>query len=224
MLKPSALQLSSVADAHLSISRVGLPAQRSQVPVPVAVGWLHRLRQHRDLRLRCRRPAGRWWRERWRSEFDQRRRGSSAQPQCPDYVPYSVAIPWCGDGGPPPAGAVQPGAWYVDLCARGQSKGIATGVQWFATGQAPGTPPPDPATVGAQAASELQLSSPSLALSPSSTGYVNLAEWLSVAPSIWHPFTTSAQACNAGGCTTATATATPAIRDVEHRRRFRRHV
>ena len=39
---------------------------------------------------------------------------------------------------------------------------------------------------------------------------MNLAEWLSVTPSIWHSFTTSAQACNAGGCTTASATATPA--------------
>jgi len=106
---------------------------------------------------------------------------------------------------------VQPGAWYVDLCAVGSPQGIATGVQWFAIGQAPGTPPPDPATVGAQAASELQLPEPSLALSPAAIGYVNLAEWLSVTQSIWHPFTTSAQACNAGGCTAATATATPAI-------------
>ena len=87
---------------------------------------------------------------------------------------------------------------------------MATGVEWFATGQVPGTPPPDPAVVGAQAASELRLSSPSLVLSPSNSGYVNLAEWLWIDPSIWHPFTTTAQACNAGGCTTASATATPA--------------
>jgi hypothetical protein len=40
-------------------------------------------------------------------------------------------------------------------------------------------------------------------------GYVNLAEWLWITPSIWHPFTTSAQACTAGGCVTATATAAP---------------
>jgi len=136
--------------------------------------------------------------------------GGASQPHCPDYVPYSVAVPGA-DGGPPPTGAVQPGAWYVDLCAVGSPQGIATGVQWFAIGQAPGTPPPDPATVGAQAASELQLPEPSLALSPAAIGYVNLAEWLSVTQSIWHPFTTSAQACNAGGCTAATATATPAI-------------
>jgi hypothetical protein len=60
---------------------------------------------------------------------------------------------------------------------------MATGVEWFATGQVPGTPPPDPAVVGAQAASELRLSSPSLVLSPSNSGYVNLAEWLWIDPS-----------------------------------------
>ena len=98
----------------------------------------------------------------------------------------------------------------MNLCAEGTAQGMATGVEWFATGQVPGTPPPDPAVVGAQAASELQLSSPSLVLSPSSTGYVHLAEWLWIDPSIWHPFTTTAQACTAGGCTTASATATPA--------------
>ncbi len=135
--------------------------------------------------------------------------GASAPPQCPDFVPYSVAIPGGGDGGPPPAGAPQPGAWYVNLCAQGGVQGMATGVEWFATGQVPGTPPPDPALVGAQAASQLRLSSPSLVLSPSDSGYVNLAEWLWIDPSIWHPLTTTAQACNAGGCTTASATATP---------------
>jgi hypothetical protein len=136
--------------------------------------------------------------------------GGVVQRHCPDYVPYSVAIPG-GMGGPAPAGAVQPGGWYVDLCSVGNAQSIAQGLQWFATGQAPTVAPPDPATVGAQAASELQLPTPSLALSPVTTGYVNLAEWLSVTPSIWHLFTTTAQACNAGGCTTATATATPAI-------------
>ena len=136
--------------------------------------------------------------------------GGVVQRHCPDYVPYSIAIPG-GVGGPPPEGAVQPGAWYVDLCSVGNAQSIAQGLQWFATGQAPTIAPPDPETVGAQAASELQIPAPSLALSPAATGYVNLAEWLSVAPSIWHLFTISAQACNAGGCTTATATATPVI-------------
>ncbi len=135
--------------------------------------------------------------------------GGSTAPQCPDFVPYSVAIPGGGDGGSPPAGAPQPGAWYVNLCAQGSVQGMATGVEWFATGQVPGTPPPDPALVGAEAASELHLASPSLVLSPSNSGYVNLAEWFWIDPSIWHPLTTTAQACNAGGCTAASATATP---------------
>ena len=130
-------------------------------------------------------------------------------PPCPDYVPYSTAFPGA-DGGPPPAGSTQPGAWYVDLCATGTVVTQGLGVVWFTTGQAPTVPPPDPSAVGAQAASQLQLPDPSLVLSPTGTGYVNLAEWLWIDPSIWHPFTTSAQACNAGGCVTATATATPA--------------
>ena len=62
---------------------------------------------------------------------------------------------------------------------------------------------------GAQAASELQLPTPTLTLSPSTTGYVNLAEWLWITSSMWHPLSTTAQACNAGGCVAATATATP---------------
>ena len=62
------------------------------------------------------------------------------------------------DGGPPPAGATQPGAWYVNTCATGSATGQATGVVWLATGQAaPTVPPPDPAVAAAQAASELQL-------------------------------------------------------------------
>jgi hypothetical protein len=123
-------------------------------------------------------------------------------------VPYSTVFPG-SSGGPPPAGVSQSGAWYVNLCATGNAVTQGLGVAWFATGQVPTVPPPDPAVVGAQAASELQLPSPSLTLSPSTKGYVNLAEWLSINQSTWHTFTTSAQACNAGGCVTATASATP---------------
>ena len=134
--------------------------------------------------------------------------GEAPSRSAPTTCPYSVASPV--PAAARPGRGAQPGAWYVDLCVQGTTQGMATGVQWFGNGQVPGTPPPDPATVGAKAASELQLPSPSLVLSPSNTGYVNLAEWLWIEPSIWHPFTTSAQACNAGGCTTASATATPA--------------
>ena len=93
----------------------------------------------------------------------------------------------------------------------GSATGQATGVVWLATGQvAPTVPPPDPAVAGAQAASELQLPIPTLTLSPAATGYVNLAEWLWIDATVWHSLSTTAQACNAGGCVTATATATPA--------------
>jgi len=130
-------------------------------------------------------------------------------PTCPNYVPYSSEFPG-QDGGPPPAGATQPGAWYFNTCATGSATSQATGVVWLATGQAaPTVPPPDPAVAGAQAASELQLPTPTLTLSPSTTGYVNLAEWLWITSSMWHPLSTTAQACNAGGCVAATATATP---------------
>ncbi|MBF6555923.1 MAG: hypothetical protein IVW52_07060 [Acidimicrobiales bacterium] len=130
-------------------------------------------------------------------------------PTCPNYVPYSTEFPG-QDGGPPPAGATQPGAWYVNTCATGSVTGQSTGVVWLATGQAaPTVPPPDPAVAGAQAASELQLPTPTLTLSPSTTGYVNLAEWLWITSSMWHPLSTTAQACNAGGCVAATAIATP---------------
>jgi hypothetical protein len=83
-------------------------------------------------------------------------------------------------------------------------------VEWFATGTVPtSVAPPSSAVAGAQAASELQLPNPVPALSPSITGYVNLAEWLSIAPAVWAPLSTTAQACSAGGCVAATATATP---------------
>jgi len=130
-------------------------------------------------------------------------------PTCPNYVPYSSEFPG-QDGGPPPAGATQPGAWYFNTCATGSAASQATGVVWLATGQAaPTVPPPDPAVAGAQAASELQLPTPTLTLSPSTAGYVNLAEWLWITSAVWHPLSTTAQACNAGGCVAATATATP---------------
>ena len=130
-------------------------------------------------------------------------------PTCPNYVPYSSEFDG-QSGGPPPAGAVQPGAWYFNTCSIGSATGQATGVIWLATGQAtPTVPPPDPAVAGAQAASELQLPVPTLTLSPATTGYVNLAEWLWINATVWHSLSTTAQACNTGGCITATATATP---------------
>jgi len=134
---------------------------------------------------------------------------TTSVPTCPNYVPYSSEFPG-QDGGPPPAGTAQPGAWYINTCSTGSATGQATGVMWLSTGQVPpAIAPPDPSVAAARAASELALPAPTLMLSPSTTGYVNLAEWLWITPSIWHPFSTTAQACNAGGCVAATAVATP---------------
>jgi hypothetical protein len=128
--------------------------------------------------------------------------GTTSTPSCPNYVPYP-------QGGPPPAGENPDGAWYTNTCATGVSQGMGTGVVWIVTNQAPPPPPPDPAVVAAQAASQLQLATPTLTFSPATTAYVKFPEWLWINAGIWHPVTTSATACNAGGCTTATATATP---------------
>ncbi len=127
--------------------------------------------------------------------------GTTPAPSCPNYVPYP-------QGGPPPAGENPNGAWYVNTCAVGTAQGMGTGVVWILTDQAP-PPPPDPAVVAAEAASQLQLATPTLTFSPATTAYVKFAEWLWIDAAIWHPVTTSATACNAGGCTTVAATATP---------------
>jgi hypothetical protein len=128
--------------------------------------------------------------------------GGSPAPTCPNYVPYP-------QGGPPPAGENPNGAWYENTCASGNAQGMATGVTWIVTGQPPPPPPPDPAIVAAQAASQLQLAAPTLTFSPATAAYVKFPEWLWIDGAIWHPVTTTATACNAGGCTTVAATATP---------------
>lgn len=87
---------------------------------------------------------------------------------------------------------------------------MATGLVWFATGQRPAGAAPPPEVAAAEAASQLHLPSPTVEMSPAGTGYVNLPEWLWIGPSLWKPFTTTARACNRAGCSSATATATPA--------------
>jgi len=128
--------------------------------------------------------------------------GSAAVPTCPNYVPYP-------QGGPPPAGENPNGSWYLNTCAVGSQQGMATGLVWILTSQIPPPAPPDPAVVAAEAASQLQLAPPTMTFSPATNAYVNFSEWLWIDGAIWHPFTTSATACNAGGCTTVAATATP---------------
>lgn len=118
-----------------------------------------------------------------------------------------------GDTNPAPAGA-GPGQWDIEICAATINDVDTTGGSWtdvWVSNPAPPPPPPppDPGTVAAQAESEMSLPSPTIDLNPSAFGVVNFPEWLWVDPSVWQPFSTSATACNAGGCVTATATATP---------------
>ena len=112
-------------------------------------------------------------------------------------------------GGAPPAGENPDGAWFIDTCATGTGQGQGTGVTWIVNNQPPPPPPPDPALVAAQADSLLRLATPTLTVSPSANAYVNFPEWLWIDSAIWKSVTTSATACNAGGCTTVAATATP---------------
>ncbi len=135
--------------------------------------------------------------------------GREPAPSCPDYVTYQSFFGT--SGGPPPPGAPQPGNWFVNTCAVGTPQGMATGIQWFGAGQVPGATatPPSPAVAAAEAESRLRLPSATLALDPAGTGYVDLPEWLALAPATWQPVTTEATACNVGGCVTAQATAHP---------------
>ncbi len=133
----------------------------------------------------------------------------------PDQCTY-VPLPGFG---PPPPGKDPNGEWYAISGPQGSScpdsnfQGSANprGLRavWVPNGSPPPPPPPDPAVVGAQAASEIPFPAPSISLSPKANGWVNFPEWLWIDSSIWHSISTSATACNPGGCTTATATATP---------------
>ena len=135
--------------------------------------------------------------------------GQAPPPDCPHYVTYQSFFGTTG--GPPPPGASQPGGWYVNTCAVGTQQGMATGIVWFGAGQVPGAAatPPSPSLAAAEAESRLRLPSPTVLLDPAGIGYVNLPEWLAVAPSSWVTVSTEATACNAGGCATAEAVAHP---------------
>jgi hypothetical protein len=128
--------------------------------------------------------------------------GGTTPPSCPNYMPYP-------QGGAPPAGEDSNGTWYMNVCAVGTQQGQFTGIVWIVNNQPPLPPPPDPAVVAAQAGSMLQVATPTLTLSPAANAYVKFSEWLWINAAIWHPFTTVATACNAGGCTTVAATAAP---------------
>ncbi len=100
----------------------------------------------------------------------------------------------------------------LNTCA---AAGAPNSVVWVPYGSSspsratPGRSTPAPATVGAQAASQLGLPGPVIGMDPGGTGYVQVPEWLWVSPAQWHPYRTGATACGAGGCVGATATAVP---------------
>lgn len=143
------------------------------------------------------------------SNADTSTASSSSTPPC-QYIPAP-------NEGPPPPGANPNGEWYqitgitgaASIAQCGGSSLAPESFVWVPNGSTPPPPPPDPTQVGAQALSEIPLPQPSITLSPKTNAWVNNPEWLWIDPSIWHPLSATATACNAGGCTTASATATP---------------
>lgn len=123
--------------------------------------------------------------------------GSGSGPACP-FIPlpaaYQAAL---GQGGP------TPGEWYVISCG-GPLIIQSTGVYWFPTGQAPGTPPSVQALLQ-QALTQAALIEPSVVLDPPGKQIVNEPSWLAINPGDWHAVVASASA----GAVTATVTANP---------------
>ena len=124
---------------------------------------------------------------------------------------YDPALGWMGsdgcyylrlDSNNPPAGAVQPGAWYRVTCNAGGNAGTGRNV-WLPDGQAPG-----PALLGQEAVRMLTLPSPIIQTSPSHTGQVlvGVPVWLWLDPASWGD--RSATASVPGISVTATATPT----------------
>lgn len=140
--------------------------------------------------------------------------GSVGGSSTPSPSPVSCAYAPADNGAPPPPGAGS-GQWEWQVCAptinSTPTMGGAWSLTWVSSSSAPPPPPPppDPATVAASAESQINLPDPAIGDAPARFGIVNLPEWLWVDPASWHAVTTSATACNAGGCVTATATATP---------------
>ena len=103
-----------------------------------------------------------------------------------------------GVGGP------EPGEWESETCA---GPGVIDPLPavWVVLGNPQA--PVDPAALAGQAAAQLPLPSPSIEMAPpaGSEQLVNLATWLWVNPSAWHPYSATA----AAGPVSATATATP---------------
>ena len=105
-------------------------------------------------------------------------------------------------------GGLTPGAWYSLDCA-GPSLGLFPGgVVWRPAPASSATSPVSPTALAMQAIRSLVLPTPSIHVDPPGYSVVNLATWLWVDSSVWHPLSATAIA----GRVSATAVATP--RDV----------
>ncbi len=110
---------------------------------------------------------------------------------------------------PPPPGQAG-GSWYLQQCAATDSKGAFETTAVWVVPAAQSPPPPSPAVLGAQAASQIGLPSPAIRTDPVAVDgvpgtVVNLPTWLWIAGSTWHPYSATA----AAGGVSATATAVP---------------
>jgi hypothetical protein len=92
--------------------------------------------------------------------------------------------------------------WYLKRCTNPDGSQSS---QFIPVEVAEAEPPPDPEALRARAVEELQLPSPSIAMSPPGDQIVHIASWLWLEDGIWQPHSSSASA----GDVTATVTATP---------------
>ena len=90
-------------------------------------------------------------------------------------------------------GSSAPGSLYLLACP-GWSVGFGgSGLLWVpATASASASTSSDPATVGALAASEIGLPTPTIRLSPEPFAETNLATWMWIDPGVWHSYTATA--------------------------------
>jgi len=108
-----------------------------------------------------------------------------------------------------PGGGPEAGQWYEISCA-GDGTTYPPITAWIAgSSGSPAPVAPTPLDEAETAESSMTLPSPSIHTDPQGTSFVNLATWLWVASSVWHPYTATASA----GGVTAKATAVPALVD-----------
>ena len=104
------------------------------------------------------------------------------------------------------AGGPTPGGWYSVTCTDQQTGANTTETEWIPDQSASAAPAIDPHALALRAESTLRLPAPSLQFNPPGTSVVNLATWLWIDATTWHPYTVTATV----GSVSATAVATPA--------------